>query len=311
MTRESLHQDRKNWQIFLRTVRHFFEEQGFLHWQTPTLLPSPGIDAHIDFFSAQGVRTGRSFYLPTSPEFSLKKAIADGENKIFEIKPCFRDDDPSQTHLAEFTMIEWYKTYDDKWTLFEDFLSLVRYVQQEMNLGEGLNFDSQKTSIAQLFKEYVDFSLTPQTTKAELQEVLEEKKMDWTDADDWDDLFFRLFIEKVEPHLGLLGPQAVEYFPASQGSLSLITSEGWADRFEIYWNGIELANAYQEQNDPQLIENRYQSELAKRLSLGRSPYPMDEEFLEKIRQGFPPCAGIALGLDRLWMVLNRKEKITY
>ena len=310
MTRESRHTERRNWQIFLRTVRRFFEEQGFLHWQTPTLLPSPGIDAHIDFFSAKGVRTDRSFYLPTSPEFSLKKAIADGETKIFEIKSCFRDDDESPTHLAEFTMIEWYRAHEDKWTLFEDFLQLVKYIQIEMKLGEELSFEPQKTSIAQLFFDHIDFSLTPQTTKMELQKVLEEKQLDSSETDDWDDLFFRLFIEKIEPHLGLNGPQAVEHFPASQGSLSQITSDGWADRFEIYWKGVELANAYQEQCDAKLIENRYQKELAKRVALGRSPYPMDQEFLEKMCQGFPKCEGIALGLDRLWMVLNRRESLT-
>jgi elongation factor P--(R)-beta-lysine ligase len=292
------------WQTFLETVRRYFIQQGFRYWQTPSLLPSPGIDAHIDFFSAQGVRTQRSYFLPTSPEFALKKALAEGQEKIFEIKSCFRDDDNSPTHKPEFFMLEWYRAYADKWELFEDFLNLVRFVVQEMKLQQPAGFVASRISMDDLFLQKIDFPLGSDTSEGELRKLLEKKKLHTSPNDDWDDLFFRLYIEFIEPSLGFGGPQAVYNFPFSQGSLSRKTEDGWADRFEIYWQGMELANAYQEQTDPAQMKTRYQSEREKRERAQKSPHPQDPEFFAKMQEGFPPCAGIALGLDRLWMVLN-------
>ncbi len=297
-----------NWQLFLETVRQFFIKKEFIHWQTPTLLESSGIDAHIDFFSAIGTRTKRRYYLPTSPEFALKKAIADGQTKIFEIKSAFRDDDQSKTHESEFTMIEWYRTYANKWRLLNDFQELIQHVTEKLNLPTPPT-QIQKISIAKLFAKHLDFSLTPQTTKEELKKLLEYKNRNTDSTDDWDDLFFRLYIDFIEPNLGKHGPEAVYNFPQSQGSLSRQTEEGWSDRFEIYWNNIELANAYQEQNNPKEIEARYNTEIQKRITLGREPHPLDQEFLQKMHQGFPPAAGIALGLDRLYMVLTNAPQI--
>lgn len=297
------------WQNYLEVVRSFFIHKGFKHIWTPTLLPSSGIDAHIDFFQARGVRTGATYYLPTSPEFALKKALVSGERKVFEIKPCFRDDDLSPTHRPEFMMIEWYRAYADKWELFSDFLELVDFIRIQMNLSGEKKQISEKTSIADLFLKYTAVSLTPHTSLEDLKKALARKQKDFSDSDDWDDLFFRLYIDFIEPHLGCNGPQAVYDFPFSQGSLARQTTEGWADRFEIYWNGIELANAYQEQNDPSLMQQRYFDEVAKRKELGRVPHEVDHDFLNAMKQGLPPSAGIALGLDRLWMVLNSQQSI--
>lgn len=297
------------WQTFLETVRNYFIQQGFRYWHTPCLLPSPGIDAHIDFFTAQGARTQRSYFLPTSPEFALKKAVADGQEKVFEIKPCFRDDDSSPTHSAEFLMLEWYRAYADKWELFEDFLSLVRFVVKELNLQLPISLSASRTSIAEVFLQKLNFQLLPSTTEKELRDVIAKHDLHANPNDDWDDLFFRLYIEFIEPSLGFAGPQAVYNFPWSQGSLSRKTADGWADRFEIYLQGLELANAYQEQNDPLQMKMRYESEIEKRRRAQKSPYPQDPQFLAKMEAGFPPCAGIALGLERLWMVLNKISTI--
>lgn len=302
-------QNQVDWQLFVETVRQYFTKKGFTHWQTPTLLESSGIDAHIDFFSATGTRTQRRYYLPTSPEFALKKAMADGQTKIFEIKSAFRDDDKSKTHEPEFTMIEWYRAYANKWQLLKDFEDLIKEITEKLNLPTRPPATIKKTSIAEVFEKQIQHKLTPTTTKQELKKILQQKQMDTSPSDDWDDLFFRLYIEFIEPNLGKDDPEAIYNFPQSQGSLSRQTEEGWSDRFEIYWQGIELANAYQEQNNPKAIEERYKSEIQKRITLGREPHPLDEEFLQKMHQGFPPSAGIAMGLDRLWMVLTRSKQI--
>ncbi len=311
---EAQDENESQWQRFLEVVRSFFVQKGFVHIWTPYLVPSSGIDAHIDFFKVQGVRTGNRYFLPTSPEFALKKALISGQKKVFEMKSCFRDDDPSPIHRPEFTMIEWYRAYADKWELMVDFMELIHFVNKNMNLSQtnglaGSRIQETKSSMADLFLKSVGVSLTPKTTKQELQNILIDQKLDWSETDDWDDLFFRIYIEKIEPFLGKLGPQAVFDFPFSQGSLARETVTGWADRFEIYWQGIELANAYQEQNSPDKVEQRYREEVLKRESLGRPPHEVDESFIRAMRRGLPPSAGIALGLDRLWMVLSSQQAI--
>jgi elongation factor P--(R)-beta-lysine ligase len=298
----------KEWQIFLEAVRSFFTQRQFTHWKTPYFVPSSGVDAHIDFYRASGVRTKNSFYLPTSPELELKKAIVKGEERVFEIKSCFRDDDRTAHHRPEFTMLEWYRSFEDKWVLLEDIQELLPYVARGLGLDQAFP-KIQRRSIAALFQQYVGLDLSPRTAKQELSSSLTKHGLDQSPTDDWDDLFFRLYIDLIEPQLGMDGPEVIYNFPATQGSLARTNSEGWADRFELYWHGVELANAYQEQNDPFLIEVRVRGEVQKRQRLGREPHAVDEEFIKMMKLGFPPCAGIAMGLDRLFMVLKGHKHV--
>jgi lysyl-tRNA synthetase class 2 len=299
----------REWQTFLEVVREFFIQRGFTHWKTPYLAPSSGVDAHIDFFKAEGVRTQRRFFLPTSPELELKKAIVKGEDQVFEIKSSFRDDDLSSHHLPEFTMLEWYRSYADKWSLLKDIEELLPFVARRLTLPKQEFPSLRRRSLAELFTEYVGIELSPRTAKQELSRALTEKGMDQSPTDDWDDLFFRLYIDLIEPKLGRSGPEVIYNFPATQGSLARTNGEGWADRFELYWDGVELANAYQEQTDPFMMEVRARGEVQKRIKLGREPHAVDEEFLRLMKRGFPPCAGIALGLDRLFMVLKGRDHV--
>lgn len=296
-----------DWSFFLQATAEFFLSQGFVQWTTPTLVTSPGVDAHIDFMTVQSVRTQRSFCLPTSPEIELKKAIVQGVETLFEIKSCFRDDDKSPLHKPEFKMLEWYRSYANKWELVDDITKLISFLYQKMNLRRQVQIE--KKSMRELFQTYVGLDLTPTTSCQELQQQLQNFRLDWSEHDDWDDLFFRLYIEKVEPHLGLINPLVVYDFPPSQSSIASLTSEGWSDRFELYWKGVELANAYQEQNDPALIRDKVNREVLKRKELLRVPQPVDEEFLALMEKGFPPCAGCALGLDRLFMVIHEQKTI--
>lgn len=295
------------WAVFLRTVEDFFISQDFVHWPTPYLVTSPGVDAHIDFMKVSGVRTQRQFCLPTSPEIELKKVIVGGINRVFEIKSSFRDDDRSPIHKAEFKMLEWYRAYANKWELVTDIEKLISFIYQKMNLRRQVKIE--KLSMTTLFKKHVGIELTPITSREELIQTLRQFHMDFLESDDWDDLFFRLYIEKVEPHLGLDQPVVIYDFPPSQSSIARLTEEGWADRFELYWRGVELANAYQEQNNPQKVRKKIESEVSKRKILGREPNPVDDEFLFLLEKGFPPCTGCAMGLDRLYMVIKDLKTI--
>lgn len=301
----------RRWQNFLSVVREFFIEQGFCYWQTPNLVLSSGIDAHIDFFRAQGVRSGHVFSLPTSPEFALKKVLAAGEDKVFEIKPCFRDDEEGDIHRREFTMLEWYRAFDDKWTLCRDIEDLIKKVVHRMDLSGFEKLRVESASVSQLFQRHLDCDLRPQTKKEELIDVLNSRSVHWSEDDDWDDLFFRLFIEFIEPELAKNENLIAVYnFPLSQGSLARATSEGWADRFEVYWRGVELANAYQEQTNPHKVQERYDAEIKRRKNLNRITQERDDTFLNAMCSGYPPSAGIALGLDRLWMLLCNQQSLS-
>lgn len=292
------------WQMFLHVVHDFFAQNGFIHWLTPSFVASSGVDANIDFFVAQGVRTGRQFRLPTSPEFELKKAMVEGVERLYEVKNCYRDDDPTPVHKSEFTMLEWYRSYAHIDEVERDVLDLVNTLVDAFALPYDTFKSFPKHAMSELFKTYLKFELTPQTTSEQLQTLLDDQALEWSASDDWNDLFFRVYVDRIEPQLAALGPIIVNGFPAQQRSLARLTSEGWADRFEFYWNGIEIANAYHEENNPESIASIVRDEMTKREKAGRAAITPDQTFLEMMKQGFPPSAGIALGLDRLYMCLK-------
>ncbi len=295
---------RVEWQMFLHVVHDYFAQKGFIHWLTPSFVESSGVDANIDFFIAQGVRTGRQYRLPTSPEFELKKAMIEGVEMLYEIKNCFRDDDPTPVHKSEFAMLEWYRSFATIEEIEQDVVELVNTLIEGFALPYEPFESFPRYSISDLFDNFLSYEFTPQITSDDLRALLEREKLGWSPSDDWNDLFFRIYVDRIEPKLAALGPIVVNGFPAQQRSLSRLTSEGWADRFEFYWNGIEIANAYHEENNPETIVSIVQSEMAKRVKAGKTPITQDTSFLEMMKRGFPPSAGIALGLDRLYISLK-------
>lgn len=296
------------WQMFLHAVHDYFVQQGFIHWLTPTFVESSGVDANIDFFVAQGVRTGREFQLPTSPEFELKKALVAGVERVYEVKKCFRDDDATPIHLPEFTMLEWYRAFANLKDIELDVAGLVQHLIGSFALP--IEFEGfQAWTVSQLFAKYLDFVLTPNTTVEDLRHALQQKEWDFLPTDTWNDLFFRLYIDGVEPYLKDLGFIIVSGFPAQQSSLARLTIEGWADRFECYWNGVEIANAYHEENNPENMRKTILRERAIRLQQGKKSMALGEGFLRDMQAGLPPSAGIALGLDRLFMGLWGHDNI--
>ncbi|MCB9072047.1 MAG: hypothetical protein H6623_00375 [Bdellovibrionaceae bacterium] len=295
--------DRKEWQQFLRKTQTYFESLGFKQWLTPTLVPSAGVDANIDYFEARGVRTGRVFRLPTSPEFELKKALASGETKIFEMKMCMRDDDDTAIHHYQFMMLEWYRAFCSLADLQEDILGLMRCHDPQLVVHPCF------VSIPEAFRKIVGFDLQPNTSQLELQELLIKEQIDFATSDDWNDLFFRVYIARLEPWLTTLGFVFVKDFPPQQRSLARLTDAGWADRFELLWDGVEIANAYHEETNPDTIQQIVENEKAKRIDSGKSALTQDETFLATMRRGLPPCVGVALGLDRIYMKLTNLNNI--
>lgn len=288
------------WPRFLQSVRDFFKSEKFQEVHTPTLVQSSGAETHLDPFTTKF--KNETYYLPTSPEFHLKKLLSMGLTQIFEIKNCFRQDEVSNTHNPEFTMLEWYRGYAGIEEIIDDVKGLLKYV------GEQTQTDV--VSMKDLFLRHVGFELTPQTTRDELKLISEHHQ----ETDTWSDVFFRIFLEKIEPQIGQERPVIVRDFPPHLSALARINERGWADRFEVYWRGLELGNAYDELNDPLECEKRLRLWNEEKQVLGKSIVPLSTELLNALKAGMPPSGGIAMGLERLFMAthhLNDIHKIKF
>lgn len=315
-------QTRRHWASYLQALRDFFAGKNFLEVQTPTLVPCPGTEPFLDLFSTefkQGSRV-QKLYLPTSPEIHLKKLLAQGLPQIYEIRPCFRNGEVSERHQPEFLMCEWYRSFENLQQIQQDCLHMISYLleklpagiipaaRREQALKELEQF--QVVSMAALFEKHLKFKLTPTTTIEELKKLAKNLDLHAERFTQWDDVFFLIFIEKVEPYLETESPLFLEKYPPSQAALARLTEDGWGDRFELYWKGLELANAFHELNDPVMQAQRFQEDLEKKFQIGKEVPPLDPEFMQALRSGMPPSSGIALGVERLFMALTGIEKIS-
>ncbi len=281
---------------FVDQVRSYFKSRGLCEVFTPTLVTCPGLEPSLEAFETKVTR-GReawSKYLPTSPEIHLKKALAMGLSDIFEIRPCFRRGEFSEHHANEFYMLEWYRMFADLDLILVDLAGLLTHLK-----GPQLEI----TDFAELFQEIFGFKLTPKTDREELRQLALAFEVETSPTDSFADLFHRLMIEKIEPALASRGPTVVRRFPPSMAALARIDEKGWADRFELYWNGFEIANAFNEVTDPDEQIARWNAELTERRRLGTGELPMDLEMIEALRMGIGPTGGIALGMERLYMAL--------
>lgn len=299
----------KDWSNFLMSLREFFTSQRFIEVQTPTLVPSPGTEPFLDPFKTEWElgSTTRTLYLPTSPEFHLKQMLARGWSRIFEFKTCFRNGEIGEHHQPEFLMLEWYRAYSNLEAIANDVAGLFKL------LATRTGADCQtleRTTIAELFEKHFDgFELTPKTTRDELATLARRSNISIQSSDSFDDIFFRLFLDRIESQLGIEGPLLVSHYPPSQAALSRIGPHGFAERFEVYWNGLELANAFHELNDPFENEERFRKDAETKAALGKPAVPRDENLVEALQNGMPPSGGIALGVDRLFMALYKLKTI--
>ncbi|MBK7890348.1 MAG: EF-P lysine aminoacylase GenX [Bdellovibrionales bacterium] len=290
-----------NWAAFLKRVRDFFWSQQFIEVSTPTLAPSPGTEPFLDPLSVRyefGADT-QTRYLITSPEFHLKKVLAAGVPKVFEIAKCFRNKEGGQHHRIEFHMLEWYRAFSDLSLIADDVERLIQVFSPEAKLA--------RVSVRELFSRYADFDLAAGTTREELGAHCRRVGIHTHRTDDFNDLFHRVWLEQIEGPLETHAqgnPVLVEEYPPALSALARIGQSGFAERFEVYWRGLELCNAFHELNDPRENRKRFERDLAEKRHLGKDPVPLDEELLKAFEAGMPPSGGIALGLERLYMAVH-------
>ena len=287
----------------LGLTRAFFEERGFLEVETPLVVPSPGLDVHLD---AMAVRTqGGERYLITSPEYQMKRLLAGGLERIFQVCKCFRNDELGARHQPEFTMLEWYRAFAGVEEMMVDTENLVAALARTLQ-GQSA------TDRAELHTALGVVDVTPPWRRISVREAFRNfagVALEDVVADE--DVFYRLLVEKVEPALGELGALFLTDYPASMASLARKnpSDPSVAERFEAYLAGIELCNGFGELTDAAEQRTRLERDQHERASRGLPVYPIDERFLSALEQGMPPSGGNALGLDRLIMLALGAEHI--
>jgi elongation factor P--(R)-beta-lysine ligase len=308
--REQINSANYQWPKFMELVREYFVTHKFTEILTPALVDCPGTEPYLRPFAVDVKVNGKiqKKYLPTSPEINLKKFLARGHSRIFELKECFRNEEWTSHHRPEFLMLEWYRAFSNLNAIVEDLKSLVGFLGERLQLPVE---EIQTTTVRELFHKHLDFDLKPDTTAAELAVLCERSKINFSAADSWDELFFRIFMTKIEPNL----PATIlKDYPPQLAAYSRIQdsgpSAGWADRFEFYWKGLEISNAFHELNDPRVQRRRMEDDNKRKIELGLEPVPLDEDFLKALAAGLPPSGGIALGVERLFMAFYNLKNIS-
>jgi elongation factor P--(R)-beta-lysine ligase len=300
----------------LKAVRNFFGEQGFLEVETPALQVCPSMDAHV-----HGIGTEGGLYLHTSPELAMKKLLVAGLPKIYQICHVFRGDSSSSLHSPEFTMLEWYRAGAGYQDIMEDCTNLLRKCANSLNINKYtyktchadpfLNWNVM--SVSEAFENHAEIYIHDHLENTEsFFAALREKGIRTAPGDSWDDLFFRMMAEKIEPHLGQGVPCILYDYPACLASLARKKPEDprFAERFEVYVCGIELANGFGELTDAAEQRRRFEEEMSIKERLYGIRYQIDEDFMWALEYGMPESGGIALGLDRLAMLVTGAEDIT-
>lgn len=309
--------------VIIKSIREFFWSAGFLETDTPVAVKFPGQEPYLNpipvtFHDPNG--KAEKFYLHTSPEFSLKKLLAAGFEKIFQITKCFRDYESfGGNHNTEFTMIEWYRAPGTLTQIMDDTENLFKHVGQTLG-KEKVVFANKTISITgkwdrktmrQVWQEYVGVELNEYLTIEALKPLVAKLGLSVSDSDKYEDLFFKVFLNKIEPHLGFDAPIFIYDYPKQMSSLSKVCKDDlrYAERFELYIGGLEIANAFGELTDPVDQKTRLEEDKALRSELGRETWPVDPSFIAALQAGIPEAGGIALGVDRMVVLFTEARDI--
>jgi lysyl-tRNA synthetase class 2 len=292
-------------------LRRHFEGLGYLEVHTPLLVPAPGMEPHITPFETEfrpetGVGHRRPLWLHTSPEYAMKRLLADpGCPPLFQLCPTFRNGEVSRTHNPEFTMLEFYRPHADYHAIMADLEGALAAAEAAVAPGQGRfagPFERLTVRDAVLAHTGLDLHAFP--GGAGLAEAVRGLGVRLGESTSFEDVFFHLFLERVEPCLGRDRATYLLEYPASMASLARLkpSDPRVAERVELYAGGVELANGFSELTDAAEQRRRLEEEQAWRRDHGRAVLPLDEAFLEAVGR-LPPSAGIAVGLDRVLMLL--------
>ncbi|MBF0413201.1 MAG: EF-P lysine aminoacylase GenX [Desulfamplus sp.] len=307
----------------IRAIRQFFYGKGYLEVETPIRIPNPIPEEHIDPFQSEG------WYLQSSPEICMKRLAAQGYSKIFQICKCFRKDERGDRHLTEFTMLEWYRKDYSYMELMDECRDMIRYVADKLISNKT---NARSSSMSNVIKNrlyenglYIDYGsnhilLSSQWERITVSEAFKKYARISMQEAEQKGTFDEIMAFEIEPNLGLETPTFIYDYPASRASLAKLKSENFtlnanslAERFELYISGIEIANGFSELTDPVEQVERLEKEIikieqrhikeGKNISTYSKLIQIPEKFIKDLKK-LPPTAGIALGVDRLVMILT-------
>jgi lysyl-tRNA synthetase class 2 len=325
-----IHADRRPFLLARGRVREalrgYFAAEGFVEVEAAALQVSPGNEAHLhafatDLVTVEGQRERR--YLHTSPEFACKKLLAAGERKIFDFARVFRNRERSALHHPEFTMLEWYRAEELYDVLMQDCAALMAAAARATGLAtfsfRGRNADPYSTperiSVAQAFAKFASIDLAATLRGASgdrdaLARQATRSGIGVADDDTWSDIFSKVLIARIEPNLGNGRPTILDEYPTIEAALARPTKSDprFAERFELYICGVELANGFGELTDTAEQQRRFEIEMAEKQRVYGERYPVDEDFLAALAR-MPPASGTALGFDRLVMLASGAQRI--
>ncbi len=301
--------------LLAAATRAFFTARGYSEVETPYAVRAPGEEVHLRAFRiereyADGGR--KPLWLHTSPEFAMKKLLVAGAGPIFQLARVWRNGEGSDLHAPEFTMLEWYRPGADMGALIDETMAYLRAVLPPVVACRGISTDLSGTdhlTVAEAFARYVGADVL--ATAGDAPALAAAAKTRLRDNETWEDLFFRLLLERVEPHLGREHPTFLSHWPAAQAALARRdpADPRVAERFELFVCGIELANAFVELTDVEEQRARFMADRARRHAASGPDWQLDEDFLAALSFGMPPTAGIALGFDRLAMIASGASRI--
>ncbi len=289
----------------MQLIRAFFYARDVIEVDTPQLSQAATPDVHLHSLSTSvqvpGQAEKQRYYLHTSPEYPMKRLLCEGSGDIFYLGKVFRDDDLSPRHQVEFTMLEWYRLGFDMQNLIDEVVELVNSILANSRPVEQLSFQ-------QAFQKYAGIEDVFSTSAADLQACLKQNQIaeivgvDTKDKELWQQL---VLTEVIEPQLGKEKITVITHFPAKDAALARISEQDsrTAQRFEVFVDAMELANGYYELADAELYQQRFTESLQQRVEYGLPNVPLDKNLIETLKAApLPDCSGVALGVDRLFML---------
>lgn len=297
-------------------IRSFFKGRGFHEAEVPLLLPTPSTEPFLEVFKTelkddQGNRWDG--FLPSSPEFALKKLLSAGSGSIFTITKSFRNGEGrSSRHNPEFTILEWYHTPGDYMTVAEDFEEMMEQIRKAVKPSSresvleyqgkeySLKAPWERISVSEAFEKYAGIDTETMLDGEKLKVVSKKKGYQVDENTTWEEMFNQIMANEIEPKLGVSGPTIIYDYPIAQAALARKAKDPrFAERWEVYLAGYELGNCFSELTDWREQEARCRADLMERKKLCKTEYPMDMDFIEALKLGMPETGGIAVGVDRL------------
>jgi lysyl-tRNA synthetase class 2 len=301
--------------LLTQATRAFFSSRGYMEVETPYAVSTPGEDVHLRAFATQSMSpTGEAeaLWLHTSPEFAMKRLLVGQSGPIFQLARVWRNEERSQRHAPEFTMLEWYHPGASFAALMDETESLLRAVLPPVVSANRIACDLahfERLTVAEAFTRYAGADLLG--TAGNAAALAASASATLRTGEGWEDLFFRLLLERIEPNIGQEKPCFLTHWPAFQAALAVRdpADPRVALRFELFVCGMELANAFEELTDAAEQRSRFELDRERRHALYGEDWPLDEDFLAALVHGMPRASGIALGFDRLAMIASGADRI--